>query len=299
MSAIVLLDGGMGQELIARSRRPASPLWSAQVMLDEPDIVTEVHRSYVEAGVAVITLNAYSATPERLARDAREDLFEPLQARAIEAAKAAAGKSGVRIGGCLSPLFGSYHPEGAPSYEVCLETYRRIVDCQSAAVDLFILETLSSVKEVKAAVTAARESGKSVICGMSVQDQDGLKLRSGEPLSKGVAAAVQAGTDAVAINCSWPEAVTQGMPILRESGLPCGGWANAFVQADKLSLGGTVDGLTVRNDLSVTTYADHVMGWIERGATIVGGCCEVGPSHIAEIHHRLTKAGHTISGTLQ
>ena len=81
MSSIVLLDGGMGQELIARSKQPASPLWSAHVMMDEPEIVEAVHRDYIEAGAKVLTLNTYSATPERLARDASENLFEPLQAR--------------------------------------------------------------------------------------------------------------------------------------------------------------------------------------------------------------------------
>ena len=89
MSRIVLLDGGMGQELIARSSQPPSPLWSAKVMMDEPEIVEAVHRDYIDAGARVITLNAYSATPERLARDASEDLFEPLQAKAIDIAKRA------------------------------------------------------------------------------------------------------------------------------------------------------------------------------------------------------------------
>ena len=84
MSNIVLLDGGMGQELIRRSSHPPTPMWSAKVMMDEPEIVAAVHRDYIEAGAKVLTLNTYSATPERLARDASEDLFKPLQAKAIE-----------------------------------------------------------------------------------------------------------------------------------------------------------------------------------------------------------------------
>ena len=89
MANIVLLDGGMGQELIARSANPPSPLWSANVMMNEPDIVEAVHAEYVAAGAKVLTLNAYSVTPERLGRDGNEEMFQPLQDRAIELAKKA------------------------------------------------------------------------------------------------------------------------------------------------------------------------------------------------------------------
>ena len=157
MTKVVLLDGGMGQELIARSSAPPSSLWSAKVMMDEPHIVEEVHREYIKAGARVLTLNYYSATPERLTRDATEELFEPLQAKAIEIARSARGDSDVTIGGCLPPLFGSYHPEAAPEFDICLATYRRVVAEQRNAVDVFICETLSSVKEIRAAVQAAAE----------------------------------------------------------------------------------------------------------------------------------------------
>ena len=299
MSQIVLLDGGMGQELIRRSSQPASPLWSAKVLMDEPEIVEAVHRDYIEAGAKVLTLNTYSATPERLARDASEDLFEPLQAKAIEVGERAIDDgSDIVVAGCLPPLFGSYRPDATPSFEVCLDTYRRVVGEQQDAVDVFICETMSSVEEVRAAVQAAVESGKPVWCGMSVVDEDGTRLRSGELVSEGAKAAKEAGAAAVLINCSWPEAVTQALPILAETGLPYGGYANGFTKADELNLGGTVDGLTTRSDLGPDQYADHAMGWVEAGATIIGGCCEVGPAHIQKLAQRLDQAGHQITGKL-
>ena len=66
---IVLLDGGMGQELLSRSDVKPTPLWSAQFLLDKPDIVEGVHRDFIEAGAKVLTLSSYSVTPERLQRD--------------------------------------------------------------------------------------------------------------------------------------------------------------------------------------------------------------------------------------
>ena len=62
--------------------------------------------------------------------------------------------------------------------------------------------------------------------------------------------------------------------------------------------GGTVDTLIAREDVTPDAYADFVMGWVEKGATIVGGCCEVGPAHISEINNRLKAAGHTVTGQL-
>lgn len=296
MSRIVLLDGGMGQELIARSSQPASPLWSAYVMMNEPEIVEAVHRDYIEAGAKVLTLNTYSVTPERLARDASEYLFEPLQRRAADIAKRATLDSNITIAGCLPPLFGSYHPEWAPDDETCLATYRRVVAQQRDAVDVFLCETMSSLKEVRTAAAAAAESDKPVWCAMSVLDDDGTKLRSGEALSGGVEAAKAAGAQAVLVNCSRPEAVKQSMAVLAVSGLLFGGYANGFTKADDLELGGTVDVLEARKDLTPAAYADHAMSWIDAGATIVGGCCEVGPAHIAQLAQRLRDAGHKIVG---
>jgi len=283
---ITILDGGMGQELIHRSSQPPSPLWSAHVMMHEPEIVEAVHREYINAGAHVLTLNSYSATPERLARDASEDLFEPLQAKAIEIAKTAKGAAEVQIAGCLPPLYGSYHPEMAPDYDVCLHTYRKVVTCQKDHADIFLCETMSSVKEAETATLAGKESGKPVWCALSLDDKDGTKLRSGEAVEAGIEAAKKAGADAILFNCSCPEAISQAMPILAKCGLPFGAYANGFVKADNLQLGGTVDCLEARKDLGPMEYADFCQEWVDQGATIIGGCCEVGPAHILELKRR-------------
>lgn len=300
MKRVVLLDGGMGQELLKRSGKPPSPLWSAQVMMDEPEIVEAVHLDYISAGARVLTLNTYSATPERLARDAEEALFEPLQQQAIAVAKSAREKSGesVAIAGCLPPLYASYRPDVAPDHEPMLATYRRVVAVQAPHVDCFLCETLSSVKEVEAATAAAKEGGKPVWTSMTVEDGNGLKLRSGEAIAEGVSAALTAGADAVLVNCSWPESIGEAMTALKQSGLPFGGYANGFTGIGALQPGGTVEELKVRDDLGPDRYAAHVMDWVGAGAVIVGGCCEVGPAHIARLAQTLVENGYKTVGTL-
>lgn len=295
----MLLDGGMGQELMKRSAHPPSAMWSSRVMLDEPEIVEAVHRDFLAAGAKVLTINTYSVTPERLARDADESLFEPLQEKAIAVAKAARGDAtDVALAGCLPPLFASYHPDKAPAFDIALATYRRIVAIEAPHVDCFQCETMGSVRETRAATLAAAESGKPVWTAISVDDGDGTKMRSGEDLSLGVAAAIDAGASAVLVNCSLPEAIARSIPVLAASGVPFGAYANGFTGIEALGPGGNVESLTARSDLGPQAYADHVMAWVDAGATLVGGCCEVGPPHISELARRLTADGHVLCASL-
>lgn len=293
---IVLLDGGMGQVLAKRSHRPVSPLWSAQVMLDEPQLVTAAHRDFIEAGARVVTLNTYSATPQRLARDGDPAMMEPLHAAALEAALTAREESGreVRIAGCLPPLVASFHPDSVPVDATCLRDYRRLVKLQAGGVDLFLCETMSLAREARAATVAGVESGRPVWVAFTVDDADGTSLRSGEPLAAAAREVVAAGAQRVLVNCSVPEMVTQGMAELAGLGVPFGGYANAFTSVAPLQPGGTVDALTSRTDLDPDAYAEHALRWVALGATLVGGCCEVSPAHIATLAERLNARGYSL-----
>ncbi|MBD3222646.1 homocysteine S-methyltransferase [bacterium] len=307
MAEIVLLDGGMGQELMARSQQPPSPLWSAQVLLEEPELVEAAHRAFLEAGATVITVNAYSATPERLAREGREDLFPTLQDRAVALARqardavlagreatgaAAAGR--IAIAGCLPPLVASYRPDLAPAPDQALAMYRRIAAAQADGVDLFLAETLASVDEAVAAATAARETGKPVWVALTLDDDAPTTLRSGEPLSDAMAALADLGVDARLLNCSRPETIDAVWDTFAAAPGICGAYANGFTSVTALVPGGTVDSLEARHDLTPAAHAEVALGWVARGAGIVGGCCEVGPEHIRVLGDRLREAGHTV-----
>ena len=299
MAEIALLDGGNGQEIVARSGKPSHPQWSLQVMLDAPGIVADVHRAYIAAGARVITLNAYAATPPRMARDGDAAQFEAAQARAIRIAQdarrtAGAAGEGVRIAGCLPPLVASFHAEVAPDYAESLGHYRRIVAAQADGVDLFLIETMSNVAEARAALDAARETAVPVYLGLTISDDMSDTLRSGENLAEAVATLAEGRPDGLLLNCSTPEAITRALPILARTGLRFGAYANGFVAADALAPGGTVASLETRS-LGPEVYAGFAEDWIAQGATIVGGCCEVGPAHIALLAERLRAAGHTVT----
>ncbi|RVC73928.1 homocysteine S-methyltransferase [Mesorhizobium sp. M4A.F.Ca.ET.022.05.2.1] len=297
MKSVILTDGGMGQELVRRSKSEPTPLWSARVLIDEPDLVRDLHAEFIQAGARVITINTYSATPERLAREGAEDLFKQLQARGVELAKQACEQAGdAAVAGCLSPLFGSYAPALTISFQETLDTYRRIVAEQADGVDLFLCETMASADEARAAVTAASESGKPVWVSWTLADHGAPRLRSGEAIAAASAALGDLPVAARLVNCCRPEAVSAALPELIALGGPVGAYANGFTAVEALKHGGTVDVLHARHDLDPEAYAGQAIGWVEAGAHIVGGCCEVGPAHIAALRGRLEQAGHKISG---
>ncbi|RWP39530.1 MAG: homocysteine S-methyltransferase family protein [Mesorhizobium sp.] len=297
MNSVILTDGGMGQELVRRSSSDPTPLWSARVLIDEPDLVRDLHAEFIRAGARVITINTYSATPERLAREGAEDLFKPLQQRGIELARQARDQAGdAAIAGCLSPLFGSYAPALTISFEDTLDIYRRIVAEQADGVDLFLCETMASAEEARAAVTAASESGKPVWVSWTLADHGTPRLRSGETIAAAARALDGLRVAARLINCCRPEAIAAALPEMIGLGGPVGAYANGFTSVEALKHGGTVEVLHARHDLDPDAYSDQAVGWVEAGADIVGGCCEVGPAHIAALRDRLEQAGYELSG---
>lgn len=295
--SIILLDGGMGQELIRRSALPPTPLWSTRVMLDHPELVEKLHIDFIRAGAKVISLNNYTATPTRLARDATVELFEPIHNEAIRIAQSALAKSGiedVKISGCLPPLVASYKPELVPSFEECLRQYRELVAIQADGVDVFFCETLATIREAKAAAIAAIETGLPTIVSFTLDDDNPNCLRSGETLLEAVNVIAPLGVEAVMINCSLPETLSAAMPMLIKAFPKVGGYANAFRSIAPLNAGGTVSGLKVRKDMTPEKYLCYAMDWVNMGAQIIGGCCGVGPDHIAAINTALTDEGYDV-----
>ena len=299
--SITLLDGGMGQELVKRSKKDITPLWSTQVMIDEPEIVRDLHADYIRAGSRVITLNAYTMTKERLTRDADVKDFATLQLAAVSAAthaRQSVGISGVRIAGCLPPLVGSYHPESSPNYDAMVKSYSEIVEIQAPHVDVFLCETMSSIDEAKAALVAAQKSGKPVWVSLTVNDSDAnlenAQLRSGELLSDAIAMLDEMGADAKLINCSKPEAIANAWPDMNAEQGVTGAYANGFTSIDNLKPGGVVTSLESRSDLGPEAYADFASQWAKDGATLIGGCCEVGPAHIEALAKRFAEEGYTV-----
>ena len=286
--AITLLDGGMGQELIARAGK-ATGLWSTQALLDQPELVRAVHDDYFAAGAAVATTDTYAVLPDRLEPVGLGDRLIELSDLACSIACAARDAHGSgRVAGSMGPQGFSYQPDKAPPAAQAAEAYARLARAQAAYVDVHILETMASVDQALGGLMGCAVTGKPIWLGVTVDDADGTKLRSGEPVADVLPLCAQYGVDALFINCSLPEAVTQAVPLVAGHGVAVGAYANGFtgISEDFNSVGVTVDMLAARTDLGPQAYADFAQRWVADGATLIGGCCEVGPAHIAELARR-------------
>ena len=298
MKSIALLDGGLGQEINTRSSADAShSLWSVKVMQDEPDIVVRVHEDFIKAGARVLTLNNYTASIPRLSRFGMQDKLKETHQLAIDlmnkaVENSATNRSEINIAGCLMPLAASYVASEALGYEKSYDQYCRLVEVQINAVDVFLAETISNIAEARAAADALASFELPAYIGLTLNDDLSNTLRSGERLEDAIDQLIKSNIEAIMINCCFPESIDNALPILRESGLKFGGYANGFTSIDALSPGATVDGLQARKDLTPDAYSQHALKWADAGAVIVGGCCEIGPAHIAHLNKSLLKAGY-------
>ena len=291
---ITLLPGGLGQELLARSETQPTGLWATRFLIENPDLVKWLHRDYFLAGAEIATTNSYAIHRDRLAPFGIEDRFVELHRFACQLAVSARQEHGSGlVAGSMGPTGRSYRPDLAPPAEEAAELYAEIAHLQEPYVDLIICETMSSVEQARGALMGASVANKPVWLAVTVDDKDGTKLRSGEPFTEIIPLLTEFKLAALLVNCSAPEAVDQAIPLLANRGVPIGAYANGFVEIAKdfLQQGATVEILEKRSNLEPKTYADFVDGWIKQGATIVGGCCEVGPAHIAELAKRLRQKG--------
>ena len=294
---ITLLDGSIGQELVKRSGDRATPLWSTTVMIDKPDLVAEVHSDYFNVGATVATTNTYPVLYDRLKRVGLENDRFKLWNIAVDAAVKARDDNGYGlVAASIGPLIASYRPDICPPAAEAKNLYKEIISELSIKSDILLIETMCSIDQADGALRAAKECSKPTWIAFSVDDFDGSKLRSGENLSEISTILDQYQPDAILINCSRPEAVSQALKIISNFGFKFGAYANGFtkINSEFLKDAPTVDALEQRKDLSPRDYMHFVCDWIDSGATIVGGCCEVGPEHIKLIGEELVKSGHQI-----
>ncbi len=284
-NAFTIIDGGMGHELQSRSGKTGG-LWSAQALLDAPELVEQVHREYIAAGAQIIITNTYSTIPSYLAKSNLADRGLQLAELAGKIARRVADDAPhpVQVAGSLPPLDESYRWDLVPAREDAEPIYSQLAQVLLPYVDLFICETMSCVQESVNAVAAARKvaGDKPVWVAWSLAETPGGGLRSGESIAAAVAALDDFSVDAYLFNCCTPAAITQALPQLRQlTHKPIGAYPNLL----HIPTGWTLDNdvPTGRAELSTHEFVEYAKQWQSMGATMIGGCCGIGPRHIAAL----------------
>lgn len=280
----------MGRELRSRGVNVLTAIWSANGLIAAPDTVRQIHQDYISAGADIITTNTYGIIRNNLAGAGLEGRFEELNILACKLAVEARRKSAasVLIAGSLPPLGGSYRPDLVGRTEDIESLYLEQAELLAPYVDLFLCETMSSAAEAGAAAAAACKTGKPVWVAWTLHEDRSGRLRSGETIRAAAELLHDLPVSGFLVNCCAPESITNALPQLLETGAAyIGGYANTFQPIPKdweLVGDKPTDGaLDLRSDLDPESYAEHVVRWLQNGATVVGGCCGTGPAHIAKI----------------
>ena len=278
-----ILDGSMGAELIKRGLTPRTGLWSARALLDEPEGVIQVHVDYIEAGASVITTNSYSTIPSYLAKAGMAESYQDLTVVAAKLARRAAdaAASSVRVAGCLPPLDESYRHDLVPEDEPSQAVYRELVKVLTPHVDLYLCETMSCVREAVNASSAARavDPNKPLWVAWTLHETPDKGLRSEESLADALAAVQPFQPDAYLFNCTSPAAISAAVETLAElTDKPIGAYPNSYHVPE----GWTLDNhkAVESRDMTADEFVAFARDWRKNGASILGGCCGIGPSLI-------------------
>lgn len=275
----------MGDEIAERLEGAATGLWSATALVEAPQLVVDLHKEFIAAGARIIITNTYSTTPHYLGKAGMADRYVELTRLGGELARQAVAESGkqVSIAGSLPPLSESYRPDLVPPVEAALPVYRNLVEALQEYVDMYFCETMSTVEEAVSASTQALQYGgsKPVYVSWTLAETPGTGLRSGESVAEAIDALSHLEVAGYLFNCAFPEAIEAALRQARPlTDKPLGCYPN---RTNRIPREWTLDNdivLNNRADVDEQYFVTISQRCIDAGATIVGGCCSIGPTYI-------------------
>ncbi|GAA1571320.1 MULTISPECIES: homocysteine S-methyltransferase [Kribbella] len=289
---LVILDGGLSNALEDRGHDLSDALWSARLLRDAPAEIAAVHRAYYEAGATVATTASYQASVTgferagvpraeaerlitssvRIARDVRDE-FDDRPAAAPGTRRLVAASVGPY--GAMLADGSEYRGRYGVSRQVLRNFHGPRLDLLvSAQPDLLAIETIPDTQEAEVLVELLAEIDFPAWFCYSI---DGLRTRAGQPLTDAFAIPTIDQVIAVGINCCKPADVQAAVETaVAITGKPAVAYPNH---------GETWDAVARRWAGTGAAPAAFAPGWIEAGASYVGGCCRVGPDDIRQLSH--------------
>jgi len=284
-----VLDGGMGQELLARGMIPKGTLWSANAILDKNyhRLLRDTHRDFVKAGAEVIVTTTFTTRRKRLKENNIEDKFEYLNKKAGEIAQEVKKEfPNILIAGGIPPQELTYEADERNEEDIT-KTFNEQARLLNPYVDFFYFDVWSSIREFKCGIKAIKEFKKPYLIGIHISE--GTKLPSGEKISD-IKAILDDQLLGVMLSCVSPENYEKNLEEIKNLNVPFGFKLNGFITTKpkdgytssyfKNSGGNPNEFLGQRHDLTPDVIGKIVKNFKQNGATILGGCCETRPAHI-------------------
>ena len=288
-----ILDGGMGQELLARGMKPNGTLWSANALLKDEyhQLLLDTHLDFIKSGAEIIVTTTFTTRRLRLRDNKIEDKFEYLNTKAGEIAKKAKDLNPhILVAGGLQPQYLTYEEDTRPDEEI-KENFNEQARLLNPFVDFFYFDVLSSVKEFKLAIDAVKSFGKPYLIGAHISE--GVNLPSGEKISEIILNINHKNLLGLILSCVSPENYALNLNEIKNLGVPFGFKLNGFKTTkpdegytnnyNKSKTGNPNEFLGKREDLTPENLGLIIKKFKDAGATILGGCCETRPAHIREM----------------
>jgi 5-methyltetrahydrofolate--homocysteine methyltransferase len=279
---LVLFDGAMGTQLQNKGLRLGEV--PEVLNIEQGDTIVEIHKEYIEAGSNVVTTNTFGANEKKL--EATNYSVEEIIDAAVKAAKKAIGNKEIFAALDIGPIGELVEPMGKLTFDEAYEIFKRqVVQGEKSGADLILIETMTDLYEMKAALLAAKENTNLPVLATMSFEKDHRTFTGCLPSS--MALTLEGlGADGIGINCSLgPKEIR---PIVEE----LMNWTNlpVLVQANA-GLPSVIDGKT-HYEIGPEEYSDDVLAFIGMGVSLLGGCCGTSPEYIREIKkkiNRLTK----------
>jgi homocysteine S-methyltransferase len=292
-NGVVILDGGIGAELERLGAPMDGILWCGRCSVENPDLVRQVHESYVVAGADVITANTYATPPTAMKEAGLSELIEDWNLAGVKLAREIADNAPheVAVAGSVS-TYGSWRKLGINELRPGFD--RQVKILADSGADLIILETLGSEPEIVQAAIESTESVNlpvwlSISCAL---DRDSGKLMHGvqESISENSNTHLfKIFSDVIVENSR----MHNGPILVMHSDLKVTNQAVREISRNHAGIAGAYPnaGYWIKpnwqfmDEISPETYLAESKSWINNGAQIIGGCCGVGPELIKAISH--------------
>ena len=283
-----VLDGGMGQELLARGMKPNGTLWSANAILDENyhQLLSDTHRDFIKAGAEVIVTTTFTTRRKRLRDNNVEDKFEYLNKKAGQIAFDIKKEfPNILVAGGIPPQNLTYEADERSEEEI-IKNFNEQAKLLNPYVDFFYFDVWSSIKEFKCGIQAIKEFNKPYLIGIHISE--GTNLPSGENISD-IKNIIDEQLLGIMLSCVSPENYEANLDELKSLNVPFGFKINGFITTKpkngytstfSKSNGNPNEFLGQRKDLTPKKIGEIVKKFKDSGATILGGCCETRPAHI-------------------
>jgi S-methylmethionine-dependent homocysteine/selenocysteine methylase len=304
----IIMDGGTGTALQSAGVPMDDDAWSGRANLDHLDVVQSVHESYVRAGAEVLIANTFAASRAALGPAGLGDRVAEANRNAVQAALAARAASGgrpVAVAGsmsafCLVAMHGRGEqgvdyddPASDPRFPTLADYREQAAIIAEAGADLIALELVESPAYGRHAIQAAAETGLPVWLGISpLRNEDGSlgsdpTLGTGDSFEELIQLMANEPVTAVNIMHAKADVALDAIDVIRKHFAgPVGVYAET---------GDWGSPNWVFNGLGPAEYLAEAVRWVDAGAQIIGGCCGVGPEHIALLAERLPRRSSSAS----